>query len=187
MLSGDCLTIQNIAKDDPWEERVYLAFITAPRCGSQEKSEDPFAFEARELVREAFIGKKVDFTLEYQVSGRKYVTIPFEGGATVNLHLVKQGLAKALDKRSPGKAYEEIKAASDDCEKRKVGLWNTDPKHIANHLREVTYFGESNYSAAKLLEQANQEPKPLAAILEHVFGTSYVSLYVYRLKSVIKM
>ena len=103
------------------------------------------------------------------------------------MQLVKQGFAKALDKKSPGKAYEEIKAASDDCEKRKVGLWNTDPKHIANHLREVTYFGESSYSATKLLDQANQEPKPLAAILEHVFGTSYVSLYVYRLKSVIKM
>jgi endonuclease YncB( thermonuclease family) len=103
------------------------------------------------------------------------------------MQLVKQGFAKALDKKSPGKAYEEIKAASDDCEKRKVGLWNTDPKHIANNLREVTYFGESSYSATKLLDQANQEPKPLAAILEHVFGTSYVSLYVYRLKSVIKM
>ena len=61
-------------------------------------------------------------------------------------------MAKALEKKSPAKAYEEIKAASDDCEKRKVGLWNTDPKHIANHLREVTYFGESNYSAGKILE-----------------------------------
>jgi len=87
------------------------------------------------LVREALIGKKIDFTLEYQVQGRKYVTIPHEGGPTINLMLVKQGLAKVVDKKSFGKTYEEVKAASDDSEKRKVGLWNTDPKHIANHLR----------------------------------------------------
>jgi hypothetical protein len=38
-----------------------------------------------------------------------------------------------------------------------------------------------------LLEEANKEPKPLAAILEYVFGTNFVSLYVYKLKAVVKM
>lgn len=76
---------------------------------------------------------------------------------------------------------------SDDCEKRKVGLWNTEEKHVSNHLREVVYHGESSYNPSKLLEIANKEPKPLAAILEYVFGTSYVSIYVYKLKAVIKM
>jgi len=51
--------------------------------------------------------------------------------------------------------YEEIKAASDDCAKRKVGLWSSEPKHVEKHLRQVTYFGESDYSSAKLLEAAN--------------------------------
>ena len=138
-------------------------------------------------MREALIGKKVDFTLEYQISGRKYVTVPHPSGSSVNLYLVKQGLAKAIDKRSPGKAYEEIRAAHDDCEASKVGIWNTEAKHVANHVREVTYFGESDYNPTKLLELANKEAKPLPAILEYVFGTSYVSLYVYKLKTVIKM
>ena len=73
--SGDCLTIQKIGKEDPWEEQVFLSYITAPRCGNSNRSEDPFAFDAREYVREALIGKKVDFTLEYQANGRKYVTV----------------------------------------------------------------------------------------------------------------
>lgn len=54
-------------------------------------------------------------------------------------------------------------------------------------MRQVTYFGEADYNQNKLLEEANKEPKPLAAILEYVFGTNFVSLYVYKLKAVVKM
>ena len=51
----------------------------------------------------------------------------------------------------------------------------------------MSYFGESGYSATKLLEEANKISTPLAAILEYVISASYVNLYVYKLKTVIKM
>lgn len=43
------------------------------------------------------------------------------------------------------------------------------------------------YSAVKILEHANQSSAPLTAILEHVFSASYVTLYLFNLKTVIKM
>jgi staphylococcal nuclease domain-containing protein 1 len=63
--SGDCLTLAKTAGKDPFEEQCYLAFVSAPRCGNNNRSEEPFAFDAREFVREKIIGRKVDFTIEY--------------------------------------------------------------------------------------------------------------------------
>ena len=51
----------------------------------------------------------------------------------------------------------------------------------------MTYFGESGYNANRMLEEGNKEPKPLASILEHVFGPTFLSLYVYKLKAVVKL
>lgn len=137
-------------------------------------------------MREKVVGKKVDFTIEYEHNGRKYVTI-YANKESLALLLVKAGLAKVLDKKHPTPAYEELVAAQEDCKTRKVGVFSEDSKHIEKHTREVTYFGESDYSPAKLLEESKKEPKPLAAILEYVFSPSYVTLYVYKLKTVVKM
>ena len=82
---------------------------------------------------------------------------------------------------------EPIAAASKDCETRKVGVWSDQPKHLEKHLREVTYFGESGYNTTRMLEEGNKEPRPMAAILEHVFGPTFLSLYVYKLKAVVKV
>lgn len=60
-------------------------------------------------------------------------------------------------------------------------MWNEDPSNLAKHTREVVYFGESSYNAVRMLEEANLEAKPLAAILEHAFGPTFLSLYVYKL------
>lgn len=184
--SGDSLVLAKTSGKDQFEDTVYLAFITAPKCGNHQRSEEPFAFDAREFVREKLVGRKVDFTVVYIIKDRKYVSVAWED-STINLMLVKQGLAKALEKKSNDPAFEEIAAASEDCAKRKVGLWQNDPKNVEKHLRQVTYFGEADYNSTKLLEESSKEPKPLAAILEYVFGTNFVSLYVYKLKAVIKM
>jgi staphylococcal nuclease domain-containing protein 1 len=184
--SGDSLVLAKTGGKDSFEETVYLAYITAPRCGNHQRSEEAFAFDAREFVRERLIGKKVDFTIEYMIKERRYVTIACED-SSINLMIVKAGFAKALEKKSNDPKFEAIAAASEDCSKRKVGLWQTDPKFVEKHMRQVTYFGEADYNQTKLLEEANKEPKPLAAILEYVFGTNFVSLFIYKLKTVVKM
>ena len=66
-------------------------------------------------------------------------------------------------------------------------MWSTDSKYLAKHLREVTFHGEADYKPAALLAQAQAETRPLAAILEHVFSPTFVTLYVRSLKTVIKL
>ena len=51
----------------------------------------------------------------------------------------------------------------------------------------MTYFGEADYSASRILAEALKEPRPLGSILEHVFGTTTIATYVMRLKTQIKM
>ena len=65
--SGDSLIIKSTNKEEPWEEQVFLAYITAPRIGNKDKAEEPFAFAAREIIRESLIGKKVEFNIEYTI------------------------------------------------------------------------------------------------------------------------
>ena len=71
--------------------------------------------------------------------------------------------------------------------KKAKGVHSTDSKYLAKHVREVTYFSESDYKPTALLAQAQQEPRPLGAILEHVFSPSLVTLYVRSLQTQIKL
>jgi len=54
--------MKQIGGEEPFEGIVHLAWIQAPRIGSSQRIEDPFAFEAREHIREKIIGKKCLFT-----------------------------------------------------------------------------------------------------------------------------
>lgn len=40
---------------------MYLATIMAPKMGSASRNEEPFAFDAREFLRDKIIGKKCEF------------------------------------------------------------------------------------------------------------------------------
>lgn len=55
--SGDQFIILRTMKDGTTNERqVNLASIQAPKIGSQSRSEEAFAFDARELIRERVAG-----------------------------------------------------------------------------------------------------------------------------------
>ena len=75
MPSGDSLLLHKTKGVDPFEAICYLAYISAPRMGNPNRIEEAFAFEARELVRERLIGKKVTFTLEYMANGKRFVSV----------------------------------------------------------------------------------------------------------------
>lgn len=181
--SGDCLTIARTGKD-AFEEQCYLAYVQAPRVGNYQRSEEPFAFEAREFVRSKLIGQKIDFTIEYMIKERRFVTIKWED-SSINLMLAEKSLAKANERKSNNDTYAAIAAASETASAAKSGVWNTDEKHLAKHNRTVTYHGEQDYKPEKILASQPKEPQP--AILEHVFGTNFVSLYLSKASVNIKM
>lgn len=67
--------------------------------GNPNRTEEPFAFEARELLREKIIGRKCDLTIEFIANGKRFVSLRFEDQDLATL-LVEQSLAKVNDKRA---------------------------------------------------------------------------------------
>lgn len=51
----------------------------------------------------------------------------------------------------------------------------------------MKYQGAADFSHQRLLEEAEQVKEPLAAILEHVFSSSHVSLFVFKLQAVVRV
>jgi len=80
VFSGDYITITKTTKvSGTTEHNVYLASIQAPKVGSSTRVEEPFAFEAREFLRELIIGRKAEFTNDYNYGGRDYGTLVVDG------------------------------------------------------------------------------------------------------------
>ena len=106
---------------------------------------------------------------------------------TYNWLLVQLALAKPIQSRSTNKLYEDIKWIAEDTASRLDGVWSDDKEYIERNSRQVTYHGDLDYSPSKCLDASLGHETPMKAILEHVFSASYVVLYVYKLKTAIKM
>jgi staphylococcal nuclease domain-containing protein 1 len=190
VFSGDYIQIHKSSKTGPAQEfNAYLASVSAPKMGSTNRVEEPFAFDAREFLREKIIGKKCEFTPEYQYGGRDYGTL-MVNDENLNHLLVKAGLAKVLEKKGNMQVsthYDELLAAQQEAKNKKTGVWSTDEKHIQKHTRNVTYFSDAGYNAAKLFEEAKGIDKPLEAIVEYVFSASYVTVFIHKFQTVAKV
>ncbi len=103
--SGDQICLVPVSKkhqnDDPL---CYLAYISVPRIGNPNRNEEPFAYEAREAIRDKLIGRKVDYVTEYMAGAKKAVSIKLEGEDIASL-LVSESLAKVNERR--GNTSEE--------------------------------------------------------------------------------
>mmetsp|Transcript_20857 Transcript_20857/g.14979 ORF Transcript_20857/g.14979 Transcript_20857/m.14979 type:complete len:146 (+) Transcript_20857:115-552(+) len=134
---------------EPFESIVFLANVVAPRIGNQNRSEEPFAAEARENIREKIIGRSCDFVVEYEHSGRKYGTL-IVNDENINIYMIKSGLAKVLEARGPmatSETYEGMVKAQDEAQKKKTNLWGPldDSEYAKKHTRAVIYPGDADY------------------------------------------
>jgi len=78
--------------------------------GTNNRAEEPFAFNARELYRNKIIGQKCTFTVDYQHNTRQFITLHVNDEC-INLTVVASGFAKVLDKGlAQGSAtYDQMK------------------------------------------------------------------------------
>lgn len=184
--SGDYITLTKGGKD----YNIFLGSVSAPKIGSSSRVEEPFGFEAREFLRERIIGKKCDFHPDYNYGGRDYGTL-LVNGENVGLSIVQAGLAKIVEKKGslPASAhYEELVAAQNEAKNKKLAIHHaSDDKYLEKHTRQVTYFSESGYSAAKLMEEAKGIDKPLEAIVEYIFNASFLTVYIHKFQTVAKV
>ena len=104
--------------------------------------------------------------------------------------VVKAGLAKVVEKKGnipATKLYEEILALQQEAKGKRTGIWATDEKHIQKHTRNITFFSDSGYNAAKLFEESKEIDKPLESIVEYVFNASYLTIYIHKFSTVAKV
>ena len=184
--SGDYVTITKAGKD----YNIFLASVSAPKMGSSNRTEEPFGFEAREFLRDKIIGKKCDFHPEYNYGGRDYGSLIVET-ENLGIEIVKAGLAKVVERKGALPAsshYEQLVDAQNEAKNKKIGLHATaDAKYLEKHTRNVTFFSDSGYNAAKLYEESKSITKPLEAIVEYVFSASYLSVYIHKYQTVAKV
>jgi|LauGreDrversion4_2_1035121.scaffolds.fasta_scaffold90115_1 staphylococcal nuclease domain-containing protein 1 len=184
--SGDYMTLTKGGKD----YNIFLSSVQAPKIGSSSRNEEPFGFEAREFLRERIIGKKCEFHPEYNHGGRDYGTLVVKE-ENVGLSIVKAGLAKVLEKKGSLPAsshYEELVAAQAEAKNKKLAIHAAlDDKYLEKHTRQVTYFSESGFNAAKLFEEGKTSDKPLEAIVEHFFNASFLTVYLPKFHTVAKI
>ena len=188
--SGDYVTISKSIKGQPSQEiPAYLASIQAPKMGSSQRVEEPFAFDARELLRDQAIGRKCEFIPEYNYGGRDYGTLLVDG-ENLGLNLVKAGLAKVVEKKGAlpaSKHYDDLISAQTQVKSKKHGVHTTEEKQLLKHTRNVTYFSDTGYSASRLFEDAKGIEKPLEAIVEYVFNASFVTIFIHKFETVAKV
>ena len=56
-----------------------MAYVGVPRIGNPNRNEEPFAYQAREAIREKIIGRKVDYVTEYMAGSKKAVSVSVDG------------------------------------------------------------------------------------------------------------
>merc|ERR1719403_113292 len=151
IFNADCVQLTrrnptgNPAKDT---KRVYLAHIKAPRENRQSPIDsDPYAWEAKEFVRKALIGKpiRVETIYEKQFPKREneaklppltsFVTItyPDKDGSSkdISLQLVKAGLARLIRSNEMERAanFFGLTKAQEEAAKQKLNWYGDEGKY----------------------------------------------------------
>lgn len=178
VLSADTVILRGRpANGQPPKERtLHLYGLSAPRTGSRDRPDEPWAFEAREFVRQLIVGKDVAFSISYtSPSGAEFGVIHLMDNPTspldVPFEIVKNGWSKLRenlsfkhndsDDSSDGPEQERrnlMKLAEENAKRDGLGIWaDATPLEINYSMPEDP--------AGFLLEHKG---KPLDAIIESI-------------------
>ena len=155
VLSGDTIVVAGSAKNGPpVEKRLILANVTSPKFAqSKDEKDEPFAYHAREFLRERILGKVVQFVLPgasveaasnpTEASKQDFAEVTYNN---VNLSelMIKSGYAtvmvpkpkevKAGEKPSDKPALTPEKEAlvklQEEAKKQKLGMFATGVKSV---------------------------------------------------------
>jgi staphylococcal nuclease domain-containing protein 1 len=92
------------------EYNLYLANISAPKVGTPQRDEEPYAYDAKKWLMDKVVGQKAEFIVEYEIKDRECGTLLVKG-TNINVEIAKTGLVKLNEKRkdSPAsKHYDDI-------------------------------------------------------------------------------
>ncbi|KAI0344602.1 transcription factor [Trametopsis cervina] len=144
---------------------LHLVDIVAPRLGTTNREDDPWAYEAREFLRSHAVGKAVRFTIAHDLPSNdeteRAIGSAEIAGVDVASELLKAGWAKLKDiKREPTEADLKKRELEAEAKNAGKGQWNPHgPK-----ARTVHYMMPTD-SHAFITEWKG---KPIDAIVEQV-------------------
>ncbi|XP_030843744.1 staphylococcal nuclease domain-containing protein 1 isoform X1 [Strongylocentrotus purpuratus] len=177
VLSGDSVIIREQPRNGPPpEKQICLSNITAPKLArralpSAENSvptkDEPYAWQAREMLRNKLVGKTVCYTIEYTVpgSGRAYGCIYIgrdTTGENVTEALVLEGLVEVRRGGiKPSDDQSRLCDLEDAAKAAGKGKWAKE--QAADAVREISWTVENPRHLVDSLHQ-----KPVDAVVEHV-------------------
>ncbi|KAL8725023.1 MAG: hypothetical protein Q9166_007622 [cf. Caloplaca sp. 2 TL-2023] len=107
VLSGDTLVLASL--ESGHERLLSLAFVSAPKL--QRDNEEPFAFQSRDFLRRATVGKVIQFAVLYTIptgNKREYGTISLQNGEELPDACVAEGWVKLRDESRRKDVSESI-------------------------------------------------------------------------------
>jgi staphylococcal nuclease domain-containing protein 1 len=119
--SGDTLVVMGPPTTvPPAELNITLSGIIAPRVARRDTEDEPYAWAAREYLRQLIIGQMVEFTPPSEFGGRQFCSV-FLRGENVVLNMVTRGLVSVKDKGS-GVEFEQLQQAEAAAQEAGLGI-----------------------------------------------------------------
>jgi len=168
--SGDSLLLMgcDASRGPPPERLISLSGIACPRLGNKTSADQPYAWAAREFLRQQALGKRVTFIVEPPAGGappppgnRGFGVVYLEDGTSLAALLAGAGWAKVR----PG-SPEDVVQAANSAEAQGFGLWAPGPS--ADAVRDVKYAG--SFEPEDLFKRFGSSPQQ--AIIEQVSSGS---------------
>ncbi|KAL8767177.1 MAG: hypothetical protein Q9209_006268 [Squamulea sp. 1 TL-2023] len=138
VLSGDTLVLASL---ESGQERLFsLAFVSAPRL--QRDREEPFAFQSRDFLRRATVGKVIQFVVHYTIPTgvkREYGTVTLQSGEELPEACVAEGWVRLREESRRKDMTETSENLLSDLERLQAkakadgkGVWATQGGIIEN-------------------------------------------------------
>merc|ERR1711957_675729 len=161
--SGDTLIVTGPPTQcPPVEVQITISGIIAPRLARRggETDDAPYAWAAREHLRQLVIGKPIDFLTDGNFGDRQFSTCYFNG-QNLALGLVTKGLVSCKDKGS-GPEFEALQDAETEARANGLGVHCDAPNEFATRPEVDREFD------VKAWHRKLPQGQPLTAIVEWV-------------------
>ncbi|KAI7820061.1 tudor domain-containing protein [Gamsiella multidivaricata] len=172
VLSADMVVLSGRprAGGPPATRTLGLNYIQAPKLGNKDRSDEPFAFAARNYLRKLLVGKEVMFRVDYTVpsTGREYGAL-FLNQENVAHMLVREGWADVREIRASDAENVDVEALYSykaEAQAAKRGIWAENESGV----RKAHYNLEGD--AEEFVEK--YKGKQLPAIIESIRDGSTV-------------
>ncbi|KAG2072118.1 staphylococcal nuclease [Suillus decipiens] len=135
VISSDTLVLRGHTRpqgqpESPRERILHLADVMAPRMGSQNREDEPWAFESRDFLRTLAVGKEISYISTHSLPSngdvtRDLVTAEIKG-VDVASEILKNGWAKVKEsKRAPTEDDIRKRVIEAEAKATGKGLWNS--------------------------------------------------------------